>query len=178
MPSTRTSNNDNSLAVDGQARLEEKLTSLYYEIVTSVEEIRNLYPLNIMPENEASRDNLLSYLILRQHNLEDLQMELAEEGLSSLGRLEGQVLVSIERVLKHFRGQSYSDISCSSEISCGLKKITHQESRNITTKRSRLLLGRPRKGRSTRIMVTLDSESIHQPQLLEELLIHGMDFTD
>jgi pyruvate kinase len=175
MPSTRTSNNDNSLAVDGQARIEEKLTSLYYEIVTNVEEIRNLYPLNIMPENEASRDNLLSYLILRQHNLEDLQMELAEEGLSSLGRLEGQVLISIERVLKHFKGQSYSDISCSNEISCGLKKITHQESRNITTKRSRLLLGRPRKGRSTRIMVTLDSESIHQPQLLEELLIHGMD---
>jgi pyruvate kinase len=112
-------------------------------------------------------------LALRQHNLEDLQMELAEKGLSSLGRLEGQVLITIERVLKNFRSQSHFEIV--DEISSGLKKITYQESRNVTTKRSRLLLGRPRKGRSTRIMVTLDLESIHQPHLLEELLIHGMD---
>ncbi|HZA70793.1 MAG TPA: hypothetical protein VE548_13945 [Nitrososphaeraceae archaeon] len=49
-----------------------------------------------MPENQASRDNLLSYLALRQYNLEDLQIKLAEEGLSSLGRLEGQVLIGIE----------------------------------------------------------------------------------
>jgi pyruvate kinase len=100
-------------------------------------------------------------------------MELAEKGLSSLGRLEGQVLITIERVLKNFRSQSHFEIV--DEISSGLKKITYQESRNVTTKRSRLLLGRPRKGRSTRIMVTLDLESIHQPHLLEELLIHGMD---
>lgn len=90
-----------------------------------------------------------------------------------MGRLEGQVLITIERVLKHFKSQSHFEIV--DEISSGLKKITYQESRNVTTKRSRLLLGRPRKGRSTRIMVTLDLESIHQPHLLEELLIHGMD---
>jgi len=167
------SNTNNSNVSEDQERMGERLTALHSEIVKDVERYKNLYHLNTLHENEASRDNLLAYLALRQHNLEDLQMELAEKGLSSLGRLEGQVLITIERVLKHFKSQSHFEIV--DEISSGLKKITYQESRNVTTKRSRLLLGRPRKGRSTRIMVTLDLESIHQPHLLEELLIHGMD---
>jgi pyruvate kinase len=168
-----TSNTNNSNASEDQERMGDRLTALHSEIVKDVKRYKNLYHLNTMHENGASRDNLLAYLALRQHNLEDLQMELAEKGLSSLGRLEGQVLITIERVLKHFRSQSHFEIV--DEISSGLNKITYQESRNVTTKRSRLLLGRPRKGRSTRIMVTLDLESIHQPHLLEELLIHGMD---
>ena len=45
---------------------------------------------------------MLCYLTLRKYNLENLQMRLAEEGLSSLGRLEGYVINGIEQVLKHF----------------------------------------------------------------------------
>ncbi|MGA7370298.1 MAG: pyruvate kinase [Nitrososphaeraceae archaeon] len=168
-----TSNTDNSQTSGDEERLGNRLADLYFKIVKDVEKHKHFYQLNTMHENEASRDNLLAYLALRQHNLEDLQMELAEEGLSSLGRLEGQVLITLERVLKHFNPQSSFQIV--NEISSGLKNITYQESQNVTTKRSRLLLGRPREGRSTRIMVTLDLESIHQPHLLEELLIHGMD---
>jgi len=33
--------------------------------------------------------------------LSELQLELAEQGLSSLGRLESQVIVSIEKVVKN-----------------------------------------------------------------------------
>jgi pyruvate kinase len=168
-----TSNTHNSLASGSQQSLGDRLMTLYSDIVKDVEKCKHVYHLNTMYENEASRDNLLAYLALRQHNLEDLQKELAEKGLSSLGRLEGQVLISIEQVLMHFKPQTNFQIV--SEISHGLKKITHQESQNVTTKRSSLLLGRPRIGRSTRIMVTLDLESIHQPHLLEELLTHGMD---
>ena len=38
-----------------------------------------------------------------------------------------------------------------------------------------MLLGRPRKSRTTRIMVTIDIDIAHQPLLLEQLLINGMD---
>ncbi|HZD33796.1 MAG TPA: pyruvate kinase, partial [Nitrososphaeraceae archaeon] len=173
MTDFQTPNTNNSLASSSQERLGDRLMTLYSEIVKDVEKYRHIYRLNIMHENKASRDNLLAYLALRQHNLEDLQMELAEEGLSSLGRLEGEVLIAIEQVLMHFKSQK--DLQVVNGISSGLTKVDHQESKNVTTKRSRLLLGRPRIGRSTRIMVTLDLESIHQPHLLEELLIHGMD---
>ncbi|HMO55445.1 MAG TPA: hypothetical protein PJ994_13135, partial [Tepidiformaceae bacterium] len=39
-----------------------------------------------------SAANLLAYVELRRHDLSQLQLELADVGLSSLGRLEGQVL--------------------------------------------------------------------------------------
>ena len=48
-----------------------------------------------------SRDNLLAYLALRENDLHTLQNNLAEEGLSSLGRLEANVVTHLEKVLGH-----------------------------------------------------------------------------
>ena len=76
-----------------------------------------------MHENEVSRDNLLSYLALRQNNLDDLQLKLADKGLSSLGRLEGQVLISIEQVLKHFKQPSPTLFQRPSSYHTNKKKI-------------------------------------------------------
>ena len=56
-------------------------------------------------ENKCSLDNMLCYLTLREYDLSDLQLRLDDESLSSLGMLEGlegHVLFSIEKVLKHF----------------------------------------------------------------------------
>jgi hypothetical protein len=43
----------------------------------------------------------LSYLALRKNNIEDIQIGLAENGLSSLGRIEDNVLIYLEQVLRH-----------------------------------------------------------------------------
>ncbi len=89
-------------------------------------------------------------------------MRLAEQGLSSLGRLEGHVLNGIELVLKHFpiHSEVVQELTSSSS---SIERITYKEAQNILAKRSRSLLGRPRERRTTRIMVTLDVEAIHQP---------------
>ena len=97
---------------------------------------------------------MLCYLTLRKHNLENLQMRLAEQGLSSLGRLEGYVLTGIKQVLNHFHISHANQLSSSS-----LQEVTYKEGQSILAKRSRLLLGRPREGRTTRIMVTLDVDA-------------------
>jgi hypothetical protein len=65
-------------SVDDQKWLYMTLSDLYYEIIKDAKESRRRFPLNSKPENEASRDNLLCYLAFRQHNLEDLQLKLAE----------------------------------------------------------------------------------------------------
>jgi len=49
-----------------------------------------------------SQDNLLCYLALRKNNIEHIQIGLAKNGLSSLGRIEDNVLINLEQVLKHF----------------------------------------------------------------------------
>lgn len=92
---------------------------------------------------------MLCYLALREHDLSDLQLRLAEKGLSSLGRLEGQVMVILEKVMRHLGVSVYNN--------------TTSLCKPNTTDASPLL-GRPRQGRNTRIMVTLDSSNIHQPE--------------
>lgn len=156
--------------IDKKHSLGTELCSLYNEITESTQRTRDQFPVTINIENEKSRDNLLCYLTLRKHNLENLQMRLAEQGLSSLGRLEGYVLTGIKQVLNHFHISHTNQSSSSS-----LQEVTYKEGQSILAKRSRLLLGRPREGRTTRIMVTLDVDAALQPQLMEELLTHGMD---
>ena len=118
------------------------------------------------PDSRSSRDNLLAYLALRDHDLHDLQLELAEIGLSSLGRLESNVLTSLQRVMEHV-GATFPPTSLALPGSARAQSLLAQ--------RSRALLGRPRVGRKTRIMVTLDAGVIRQTDLLEQLLVAGMD---
>ncbi|MGA9150866.1 MAG: pyruvate kinase [Candidatus Nitrosopolaris sp.] len=118
-------------------------------------------------ENKCSFDNLLCYLALREHDLSDLQLRLDDEGLSSLGVLEGHVLVSIEKVLKHF---GISPLNSGS-----LCKIDSRRAGLLLKKRSNLIFGSQDKGRRTYIMVTLDSSDIYQHELIEQLLENGMD---
>ena len=165
-------NNENNhpiLLSDEEKQLGRDLYKLYTEIISDAERIKKYYKLNnaTLQYENGSCDNLICYLALRKKNIEDLQLKLAEDGLSSLGRLENHVLVNLEQILKHF---GYLP-----NIKTQLKKISFKEAQLNIFNRSTLLLGRPRKGRTTRIMVTIDIDIAHQPHLLEQLLINGMD---
>jgi pyruvate kinase len=84
-----------------------------------------------------------------------------------LGRLEDNVLISIEQVLKHF---GYNAIE-----NRNLTKISYDDAQSVLLNRSKLLLGTSPNIRNTRIMVTLDIDSAYDSQLLEDLLKNGMD---
>lgn len=111
-----------------------------------------------------SAANLLAYVELRRHNLASLQLELADLGLSSLGRLEGHVLSSLENVL---RWLGAPDLSCSHPL--------RVEAEGVLAQRSVALFGRPRPARNTRIMVTLDHELPNPLDDVRGLLRAGMD---
>jgi pyruvate kinase len=145
--------------------LGEKLRAIYQELAEQAGRVRPHFSF-ASRDSEFSRDNLLAYLALRGRDLREVQLELAEEGLSSLGRLEGTVLASIRQVLKH--------LDASVPLT-DLHAPTVDQARTLLAQRSRALLGRPRDGRNTRIMVTLDASVISQPDLLEQLLHKGMD---
>jgi pyruvate kinase len=157
-----------SIANNSYEQLGNDLYGLYNQVIQEVEKVRDNFKIgdNIF-ENEKSRDNLLCYLALRKNNIEHIQIGLAENGLSSLGRLEDSVLISLEQVLKHF--------GYSASMDSTIKRTTYDDAKYILANRSKSLLGRSRKERTTRIMVTLDIDTAHQPQLIEELLKNGMD---
>jgi len=50
--------------------------------------------------HRESARNLVHYIALRQHDVRDLQEKLTENGLSSLGRCEANVLGAIDAVLR------------------------------------------------------------------------------
>lgn len=124
-------------------------------------------------EKMCSQHNLLCYLALRENHLADLQLRLAEHGLSSLEMVESHVLFSLEQLLKRLDVKIH-DGSRDKNIT-DLCRINAAKGHSILTIRSNLLFGPSVEGRSTRIMVTLDSTDINQPELIEALLENGMD---
>ncbi len=145
--------------------LKDALLRLFRDIAQEVLRSRGRFRFS-EPDRECSRDNLLAYLALREHDLLDLQLELAERGLSSLGRLEGAVIASLRKVLEHLGGRP-EDLP--------LQAPNFSQARSLLSQRSTRLLGRPRLHHQTRIMVTLDVDTLRQPDLLEQLLLKGMD---
>ncbi len=117
-------------------------------------------------DRQCSRDNLLAYTALREHDIYELQMALSEHGLSSLGRLEGHVLYTIRQVLARLDGPAPPH---------ELYEPTPAEATELLASRTARLLGEPRSGRPTRIMVTLDPNMADNPGLFESLLEGGMD---
>ncbi len=148
--------------------LGRELHSLYVNTIENAEKTQSKIKFESnRSEQRCSRDNLLCYLALRKHDLSDLQLRLAEEGLSSLGMIESNVLTSIEQVLKHFGiTPTKHDKLC---------KVTSQWGSLTLGNRTELLFGSPGKGRRTRIMVTLDASDIFQYDLIEQLLENGLD---
>lgn len=166
VPGARSSSHEQSDAAASQPRsLADRLTALYAAIVERID-ARQSTILARDPDGLCSSHNLLAYLALREHDLYDLQAELAALGLSSLGRVEASVLASLHNVMQHV-GAVPRDTTCS--------MVDHQRAYALLAERGRALLGRPRADRRTRIMVTADAAMLAQRGRLEQLLIEGMD---
>jgi len=120
------------------------------------------------PQQESAR-NLLHYLSLRQHDIRQLQQELAELGLSRLGRVESHTISSINAVLNALHalaGLPHSeDMSTEPKIKLGRTRLAvHTEA----------IFGTAAPSFPTRIMVTMPSEAATDPELVHDLLASGM----
>ncbi|TXK52046.1 pyruvate kinase, partial [Pontibacter qinzhouensis] len=116
-----------------------------------------------------SARNLLHYLALRQHDIRELQENLAEIGLSSLGRAEGHVLASLQAVHNQL---SYL---LDREKTEWHTPVAFQENRVLSEQHTHNLLGPKPAQRHTRIMVTFSSEFAENDQLVSRLLKAGMN---
>ena len=127
-----------------------------------------------LPEqsHRQSARNLIHYLALRRHDIRRLQEDLTALGLSSLGRSEAHIKLSIETLLNLLRrlGDGVSAPSLQSEEERGLL-----EWKGLLEKHTLKLLGDQPPHRSVRIMVTMPSEAASNYGLVRDLLIEGMD---
>jgi pyruvate kinase len=115
--------------------------------------------------------NFAHYLALRRHDLRPLQRRLMVLGLSSLGRAEGRVLVTLDAVAATLA-------SVTGEAEAGLKRPT---ARQFFRGEDRLeanaseLFGAAAHGRRGRIMVTLGTDAADDPAVLLMLVERGTE---
>jgi pyruvate kinase len=122
-------------------------------------------------DRDASARNLLQYLALRGHDLRALQDPLVALGLSSLGGSEGHIQASVDAVLAALDALVRHPPAASSEA----PPMDFARSRELLAVRTAALLGPVPRRRPTRIMVTMPTEAAHDPALVREMLVAGMD---
>ncbi|MCM2472743.1 pyruvate kinase [Rhizobium sp. CG5] len=115
-------------------------------------------------------ENLAHYLALRHQDLRILQRRLMVLGLSSLGRLEGRVLPTLDAVIAALAALAgrESPMPMPTEGAFFKGEARLQEA-------SEALFAAPRAHRRTRIMVTLPSEAADKPDFILDLAAKGMD---
>lgn len=122
--------------------------------------------------NAAGAANLVRYVALRSQDLRDLQDRLTAEGLSSLGRMESDVLRNLDAVLGTIdaalgqadtRDRTHQGSDASRQTPAPLRVHTAA------------LLGGTAEDRQTRIMVTMPTEAANDPALVARFVAAGMD---
>ena len=122
--------------------------------------------------NRQSARNLVHYMALRRHDIRQLQEELTALGLSSLGRSEAHIKLSIEMLLAllHRLGADTTSTPDNPEKESAVanwKALLEEHAVN--------LLGPKPSHRDVRIMVTMPSEAADDYQLVRDLVSEGMD---
>lgn len=149
--------------------LREQLLSLR-NAALAVEQTAEDEILLVHPDRRVEARNLVDYLALREQDIRDLQRELFQVGLSSLGVVQGHVMASINavvRILDHL-----CDMNSAIEDSPLHPSLTSDRSR--LTELADDTLGPAAEPRLIRLMVTMPSEAGDDPSIIESLLQQGM----
>jgi pyruvate kinase len=147
--------------------MEPKITeSIYAELLSLKKEI-----LSYIKEDWSNKSlrNLKAYIKLRSMDIRKLQNQLADIGLSSLGRAQSCIINSINQdifILSKLLNKEY--IQTQSDIDA----LSYEEAKKIMLKNS-LVFGETRDNFRTHVMVTLPSEAALSNDLIAKLIRNG-----
>lgn len=125
---------------------------------------------SVAPEYRDSARNMAHYWALRQRDLRELQLRLADFGLSSLGRSEAHVEASLQLVRAAVHSLMQTGWRQPEPVA-----LSRVEGRELLRHNTVHLLGPMPQNRETHIMVTLPSEAATDPGLAGDLLERGMN---
>lgn len=153
---------------DDPAAVAERLDALRAEMLRAAADVAARHPA-VAPGHRVAAANLAHYLAARREDLRPLQERLARLGLSSLGRMEGHVLFTVDavrRALAALLGRAgavppFTDLDPSRASA-------------RTEAAATALFGPRRRPRRTRVMVTLPSEAADDRRLVRDLVADGM----
>lgn len=118
--------------------------------------------------------NLAAYLALRAHDVREVQVALAELGLSSLGRCEAHVLPTLDAIIALLGRALAVEPDCPPSSPTSISEAT-ASGWSTLQRNSTAIFGSPLAGRHPRIMVTLPTEAADDPAYVRALVAAGMD---
>jgi pyruvate kinase len=124
---------------------------------------------DVHPSYHKSARNLAHYIALRRRDIRSLQEQLAELGLSSLGRAEAHVMATLDSVLAAIHGLAGRPWRAAPSA------LAFREGNKLLREHTDVLLGSAPANRAVRIMVTMPTEAASDYALVRELLARGMD---
>lgn len=125
----------------------------------------------IAADNRISGRNLLHYVALRQHDIRELQDQLAGLGLSSLGRCEASVMDSVLKVLRILT--AIAGVKAQ-EQPLPAAPVNHRSGQELIARNCERLLGHCGTPADCTIMVTLPAEAADDEAMIQDLLRAGM----
>lgn len=126
---------------------------------------------DVRDDYKHSLKNLASYMAFRREDHRDIQNALIPWGVSSLGRLEPNVLGNLDAVVKTL-GYITGDIQDNTEY---FKYPGSAHRKSLLEKNTALLLGAGDDHRHTQIMVTMPTEAAKDYKLVQKLIESGMN---
>lgn len=165
----RTSATDALLSREALDRIALELEELRRELVAGEADLSDVVEA-VHPDNVPSARNLAHYLALRRRDVRALQLRLARVGLSSLGRSESHVMVTLDRIITMLALARGAEAPEMDPPPVGFS----QGERRLAANTRRLLGPRPHH-RAVRIVVTLPVEVAEDPRFAYDLIESGMD---
>jgi pyruvate kinase len=147
----------------------DSLTALHARAI-ALEQSNQDVVAEVTPAYQNSARNLLHYLALRQVDLRDDQEDLADLGLSSLGRSEAHTLHTLEAVLRALHKLAGKPIHFQAQA-----PVNYADGNGLLEVHTQQLFGTAAGKRDVRIMVTMPSEAATDAALVRHLVASGMD---
>lgn len=153
-------------------KLINQLLEIYRSILEKEKESEDIIK-GVHPNYRESARNFIRYLALRTHDLKKIQDKLSCLGLSSIGHSERYTLANIENILfflHTLEGEVFQP-----NFLPGEHPVNFYSSKELLKENTTRVFGESNRKGTTRIMVTMPSEAAEQYDLVENLIIAGMD---
>lgn len=130
----------------------------------------------VLPRHRWSAVNLVDYAAVRSQDVRQLQSDLSDLGLSSLGRMKAGVEDHLKAVLLSLAAVAERPEPNLDMLDVGIEPGEgHGSGQDILERNAVQLLGRSPEDRETRIMVTLPSEAAADAALVRDMVAAGMN---
>ena len=161
----------------------QQINNIYKDLYLEVSDLRknvykdgqNIYaswdPSTLREDFKEAALNFAYYVALRRRDIRSLQLKLGNLGLSSLGRLEGHVLATLDLVAYHL---AKSADMPAVDIPEHMTK-TSQGHGSTLDKLTKDFFGQGANNRYSRIMVTMPNEAATDQYLVDQMVKAGLD---